>query len=123
MFSNISLFAVKVSSPSIALLPNKTVFHEGDSIELYCKAFGNPNPSFTWIKGNRSNETIVDTDSFIIRNANISDSGLYTCNTSNSIDGIVYSENISTYIDIGNNNNYKVGSLFNSKSLTYYILC
>ncbi|CAC5419343.1 unnamed protein product [Mytilus coruscus] len=91
---------VKVRSPSIALLPNKTVFHEGDSIKLECKAFGNPNPSYTWIKGNRSNETIVVKDSFVIEHANISDSGFYTCDTSNSIDGKVYTEYLSTYIDI-----------------------
>ncbi|CAC5360258.1 unnamed protein product [Mytilus coruscus] len=94
------LIHFKVRSPSIALLPNKTVCHEGDSVKLECKAFGNPNPSYTWIKGNRSNETIVFKDSFVIEHANISDSGFYTCDTSNSIDGKVYTEYLSTYIDI-----------------------
>lgn len=87
--------------PCIELRPNKTVFHEGDSVQLNCKALGNPNPSYSWTKGNNSEEIIVDNETLIINNANISDGGLYTCDTGNSIDGNVYSESLSIYIQIG----------------------
>ncbi|CAC5357739.1 CNTN6 [Mytilus coruscus] len=77
-------------------------FKEGDSVQLKCKANGNPNPSYSWTKGNSSGEIIVDNDTLLINKVNISDSGLYTCDTRNLVDGIIYSESISTYINIAN---------------------
>ncbi|CAG2222403.1 unnamed protein product [Mytilus edulis] len=96
----------QVRIPVIELQPDKTVFPEGDSVQLKCQSEGNPSPSYAWLKGNGSNETIIAyTDSFVIENANIADSGLYTCYTNNSIDGNVYKAFNSIYISIENNHN------------------
>lgn len=81
--------------------PNVTVYKEGESVRLNCKGYGNPNPSYSWTKGNRSDETISDNDTLVIKNVNISDNGLFTCNTSNEINGELYSESRSRDIIIG----------------------
>ncbi|VDI57910.1 Hypothetical predicted protein [Mytilus galloprovincialis] len=103
----------QVRIPVIELQPDKTVFLEGDSVLLKCQSKGNPGPSYSWLKGNGSNETIIAyTDSFVIENANITDSGLYTCYTNNSIDGNVYKEINSTFISIAEKSTSHITSTF-----------
>lgn len=84
--------------------PNISVFKTGESVQLNCKADGNPNPHYSWFKGNTSDNFITDNDTLVIKNANISDSGVYTCDTSNEINGEVFSEFKSRKVRIGNNN-------------------
>lgn len=94
--------------PFLVLIPNKTVFQEGDSVQILCKAKGNPKPSYSWTKDNSSGEIIGDNDTLLIIKANIADTGLYTCDTRNFVDGNMYSEWISTYINIGKNGNIEL---------------
>lgn len=122
----INLFIVQVRIPVIAMQPDKTVFLEEDSVNLTCQSDGNPSPSYSWLKGYGSNETVIAyTDSFVIENANITDSGLYTCYTNNSIDGKVYNAFNSIYIIIGKiNNKEKLDSKLNAlmHRLTGYVI-
>lgn len=97
-------FAVKVREPFISSEPNVSVYKTGESVQLNCKADGNPNPHYSWFKGNISDTFISDNDTLVITNANISDSGVYTCNTSNEINGEIFSEFKSRKVRIGNYN-------------------
>ncbi|CAG2222404.1 CNTN3 [Mytilus edulis] len=91
--------------------PKQNSLSGGDSVQLLCKANGNPKPSYSWTKDNSSGEIIGDNDTLSISKANISDTGLYTCDTRNVVDGNIYSEWISTYINIGKNGNIELDEI------------
>ncbi|CAC5399958.1 unnamed protein product [Mytilus coruscus] len=91
---------VKVKDPVITVYPDELMYEIGELIKLQCKASGDPAPTYTWIKDSISNETLTSNNTFVIQEANISDSGLYTCLVNNSINDIVYSAEGSKYIEI-----------------------
>ncbi|XP_052069145.1 leucine-rich repeats and immunoglobulin-like domains protein 1 [Mytilus californianus] len=90
----------KVKDPVIIVYPDELIYEIGELIKLQCKASGNPAPTYTWIKDSSSNETLSSNNTFVIQEANISDSDLYTCLVNNSINDIVYSAKGSKYIEI-----------------------
>ncbi|XP_052069883.1 uncharacterized protein LOC127708798 [Mytilus californianus] len=72
----------KVRNPSIMKYLNRSTYLEGiEIIDLTCISNGNPPPTYLWyFKG-----TYLDAGSVLkIKNGRESDSGLYTCNASNS---------------------------------------
>ncbi|CAC5399957.1 unnamed protein product [Mytilus coruscus] len=90
----------KVKDPLITVHPDELLYEIGELIELQCKASGNPAPNYKWIKDSSSNETLTNNNTFVIHEANISDSGLYTCLVNNFVNDIVYSAAGSKYVEI-----------------------
>ncbi|CAC5420445.1 unnamed protein product [Mytilus coruscus] len=89
----------EVRMPTIQLYPNKTDYVVGlySSIDLICKSDGNPKPNYHWYKENH-NMPISNSENFTITDMNKTDSGMYTCNVSNTFNGNTY--NIATYVRV-----------------------
>lgn len=94
-------FSDQVSMPTIILNRNKTDYVAGEdsSIDLICKSDGNPKPNFHWYKENM-HEAISESENFTITDLNKSDSGIYTCNVSNTFNGVTYTNAVNVRINV-----------------------
>ncbi|CAC5399303.1 unnamed protein product [Mytilus coruscus] len=93
----------EASMPNITKYPNKSYYVVGEdtSILLTCKSDGNPKPYYQWYKEN-DNELISTNESWTIKNMNVTNSGVYTCNVSNTFNGDTYRNAKNVHIDIMN---------------------
>ncbi|XP_063446590.1 uncharacterized protein LOC134726123 [Mytilus trossulus] len=93
----------KVRLPSVTKHPDKQnyIVGEDSSITFSCTGDGNPKPIYHWYKDNHD-DLISTAENFTLSNINISDRGLYTCNVSNTINGITYTEGATIEVNIMN---------------------
>lgn len=84
---HLSCFFDEVSMPTIIKYPNKIYYVVGEDTTIYltCKSNGNPKPYYQWYKEN--NELISTSESWIITDMNVTNSGVYTCTVSNTFNG------------------------------------
>lgn len=64
----------------ISISPSSLSIYEGDAIEIYCTATGNPAPEISWSRTNRrpiNNQYQYYDGLFMIRSARLSDQGEY----------------------------------------------
>ncbi|VDI77720.1 Hypothetical predicted protein [Mytilus galloprovincialis] len=82
-----------VRIPTITKCPGKHEYIAGvdSSITLTCTSDGNPKPIYHWYKDNHD-DSISNGENFTLMNINTTDSGLYTCNVSNTINGLTFTE-------------------------------
>ncbi|VDI11395.1 Hypothetical predicted protein [Mytilus galloprovincialis] len=93
----------EVSEPTITKYPNKPFYVVGEntSILLTCKSDGNPQPYYKWYKEN-DNLLISTNESWIITDMNVTNSGIYTCNVSNTFNGDTHSNAKHVQVNIMN---------------------
>ena len=73
-------------APSITLSTKKYNFTEGDDMHLECESDGRPPPTVTWLKRDGQNTIAYPSgEQLTIRNANRTETGVYTCSASNGI--------------------------------------
>lgn len=92
-----------VRMPTVTKHPNKQMYivSVDTSITLTCKSDGNPKPIYHWYKDNHD-DNISTAENFTLRNINTTDSGIYTCNVSNTINGLTYTDAASMEVNILN---------------------
>ncbi|XP_071131772.1 uncharacterized protein [Mytilus edulis] len=91
----------QVRMPTIQRYPNKTDYVVGEDSSIYfiCKSDGNPKPNYQWYKKN-NDKPIKDSENFTITDMNKTDSGIYTCNVSNTFNGDIYKKAVNVQINI-----------------------
>lgn len=101
-----SIFSDNVRMPTVTKHPNKQIYivSVDTSITLTCKSDGNPKPIYHWYKDNHD-DNISTAENFTLRNINTTDSGIYTCNVSNTINGLTYTDVASMEVNILNEGN------------------
>ncbi|VDI38613.1 Hypothetical predicted protein [Mytilus galloprovincialis] len=91
----------EVSEPTITKYPNEPYYVVGEntSILLTCNSDGNPKPNYQWYKDNmliNTNENLTITD------MNITNSGIYICNVTNTFNGDTHRNAKDVHINIMN---------------------
>lgn len=89
--------------PTITKYPNNSYYieNEATSINLTCKSNGNPKPNYQWYKEN-NNELISTSANWTITDINVTNSGAYTCNVSNTFNGKTHRNAKHVHINIMN---------------------
>ena len=81
------LFTISVA-PTAVIIPQKSNFVVGQSLELICHAKGYPSPSVYWLRGGKimvANENIrIHGNELTLRNMHRGDGGRYACRAQNS---------------------------------------
>lgn len=92
--------------PTVTKHPDKQKYIVGEdtSITLSCKGDGNPTPIYRWYKDNHG-DNISTAENFTLMNINTTDRGLYTCNVSNTINGLTFTEVATIEVNIMNEGN------------------
>ncbi|XP_076075851.1 uncharacterized protein LOC143046578 [Mytilus galloprovincialis] len=92
-------YAVKM--PTIITHPNKTDCLVGfdTSISLNCKTDGNPEPSYLWYKDNQI-EAISTSKTLTITNVTTTNSGIYICIVSNTLNDVIHTKRVQLYVSI-----------------------
>ncbi|CAG2201836.1 unnamed protein product [Mytilus edulis] len=96
----------EVSEPTITKYPNKPYYIVGEntSILLTCKSDGNPKPHYQWYKEN-DNMLISTNERLTITDMNVRNSGIYTCNVSNTFNGDTHRNARHVQLNIMNKEN------------------
>ncbi|CAG2199628.1 unnamed protein product [Mytilus edulis] len=89
--------------PTITRYPNNSYYivDEATSINLTCKSNGNPKPNYQWYKEN-INEPVSTSANWTITDINVTNSGVYTCNVSNTFNGDTHRNAKQVQINIMN---------------------
>lgn len=100
------LLVDKVRIPTVTKHPDKQnyVVGEDTSLTLSCTSDGNPTPVYRWYKNNHDDNISTD-ENFTLSNINTTDKGQYTCNVSNTINGLTYTEVTTIEVNIMNEGN------------------
>ncbi|VDI77719.1 Hypothetical predicted protein [Mytilus galloprovincialis] len=93
----------KVRIPTVTKHPDKQKYIVGEdtSLTLSCTSDGNPAPVYRWYKYNLDDNISTD-ENFTLSNINTTDKGLYTCNVSNTINGLTFTEVTTIEVNIMN---------------------
>ncbi|CAG2201843.1 MUSK [Mytilus edulis] len=96
-------FKNNVRTPTVTKHPNKQIYivSADTSITLPCTSDGNPKPSYRWYKDSLDDKISIAAN-FTLRNINTTDRGIYTCNVSNTINGLTYTDVASIEVNIMN---------------------
>ncbi|CAC5408230.1 unnamed protein product [Mytilus coruscus] len=108
---------INFNLPTVTKHPEKQEYIVGvdTSITLTCTSDGNPKPIYSWYKGNQYD--IISTDgNFTITDINTTNSGLYICYVTNTINGHTYTKAAQMEVNIVNEAN-------EAKSTTSRITC
>jgi len=87
------------SPPTVRIEPERQTIGQGKSTELRCVATGNPPPTVTWTKAGEdlsSPSLSVSGSTLMVRNAVVTDRGVYLCSAENSAG----SDRASSFLEI-----------------------
>jgi len=87
------------SPPTVRIEPERQTIGQGKSTELKCLATGNPPPKVTWTKAGEdlsSPSITVSGNNLMVRNAVVTDRGVYLCSAENSAG----SDRASSFLEI-----------------------
>ncbi|CAC5385035.1 unnamed protein product [Mytilus coruscus] len=96
------LVEIPVRDVRINNQPNQTKYdRKTHNITLTCTAIGDPEPKYTWFKGNNNNTIISWKNHYVIEDVIRNNSGVYTCKAYNKIHNVYYTHSNTVEIDIG----------------------